>query len=187
MDPVAPPSAPASPPSTEDRFSHLYAEHGRDLFAYALRRVDDPEDAADVLSETFVVAWRRIEDVPAGREARLWLYGVARRIVANQRRGARRRRRLDEQLRGDLAETLAAAPEIGGELKSALERLEPADRELLRLTAWEELEPAEAAKALGITSVAARSRLHRARHRLRRELDRTDTPNETRLRPEEGR
>ena len=66
-------------------------EHGRDVLAYALRRAAGPEDAADVVAETFLIAWRRLSDIPAGAEARLWLYGVARHTLANQRRGERRR------------------------------------------------------------------------------------------------
>jgi RNA polymerase sigma factor (sigma-70 family) len=155
----------------EARFRHLYAEHGREILAYALRRVSDPEDAADVLAETFLVAWRRAEDVPPGEQARLWLYGVARRALANQRRGERRRERLGERLRADLAPALADPPELPGpDALAALGRLGPDDRELLRLSAWEELSPAELAKVLGISAVAARSRLHRARRRLRRAL-----------------
>jgi DNA-directed RNA polymerase specialized sigma24 family protein len=65
-------------------FGRLYREHGRAILAYALRRVGDPEDAADVVAETFLIAWRRLGDVPAGDRARLWLYAVARRVVANQ-------------------------------------------------------------------------------------------------------
>jgi RNA polymerase sigma-70 factor (ECF subfamily) len=69
------------------RFRRLFDDAERDLLAYALRRVDRPEDAADVVAETFLVAWRRLDDVPPGAQARLWLYGVARRQLANQRRG----------------------------------------------------------------------------------------------------
>jgi RNA polymerase sigma-70 factor (ECF subfamily) len=155
----------------EARFRRLYADHGREILAYALRRVSDPEDAADVVAETFLVAWRRAVDVPPGEQARLWLYGVARRTLANQRRGERRRERLTERLRADLAPALAEPPELpGSDVLAALERLGPDDREVLRLSTWEELSPSEAATVLGISAVAARSRLHRARRRLRRAL-----------------
>jgi DNA-directed RNA polymerase specialized sigma24 family protein len=90
----------------ETRFRRLYAEHGREVLAYALRRTADAEDAADIAAETFLVAWRRTGEVPAGAEARLWLYGVARRTLANQRRGERRRDRLAQRLRHDLAATI---------------------------------------------------------------------------------
>jgi RNA polymerase sigma-70 factor (ECF subfamily) len=157
----------------EVRFRRLYAEHGRAILAYALRRVSDPEDAADVVADTFLVAWRRSVEVPAGSGARLWLFGVARRTIANQRRGENRRTRLAERLRSDLAAAdLQTLPSEQGdeEVLSALARLDPADQEILRLTTWEELTPAQAGRVLGLSSVAARSRLHRARRRLRREL-----------------
>lgn len=157
----------------EIRFRQLYADHGRAILAYALRRVADPDDAADVLAETFLVAWRRCADVPGGDAARLWLFGVARNTLANQRRAEHRRTRLTERLRADLAaaDLLQAPPEHGDEAAlAALARLDPADREILRLTAWEELTPAQAGRVLGLSPVAARSRLHRARRRLRREL-----------------
>jgi len=155
-------------------FRRLHADHGRDILAYALRRVSDPEDAADIVAETFLVAWRRAADVPPGAEARLWLYGVARRALANQLRGERRRARLTERLRVELVEAMpgSAEYEVGdGRAEAALAQLDPRDREILRLTAWEELTPGEVAQVLGISSVAARSRLHRARLRLRRELE----------------
>ncbi len=157
----------------ETRFRRLYATYSRELLAFALRRVADPEDAADVLAETFLVAWRRGAEVPAGPAARAWLYGVARNVLANHQRGEHRRLRLAERLRSELA-GVAVDPFPHGrerELIAALAALAPEDREILTLTAWEDLSPREAARALGISAVAARSRLHRARRRLRRQLD----------------
>lgn len=156
---------------SELRFSHLYRDNARDLLGYALRRCADPDDAADVVAETFLVAWRRLPDVPLGGEARLWLYGTARRVLANQKRGARRRDRLTARLREQLREQLPVqrAREASA-IAEALAGLGEADRELLMLIGWEELAPAEAAKALGISPLAARTRLHRARRRLRARL-----------------
>ena len=165
--------------ASEERFERLYAAHGRAVLAYAVRRVPDAEDAADVVADTFLVAWRRLDGVPAGEEARLWLYGVARRVLANQQRSERRRGRLAERLRRELPAALDAdgptAPEIGGVL-AALGRLGPEDQEVLRLSGWEELTPGEIATVLGISGVAARSRLHRARHRLRAALQGAPAP-----------
>ncbi len=157
---------------TEVRFAQLYDEHGHDLLAYALRRTRNYEDAAEVLGETFLVAWRRGEAVPRGAEARLWLFGVARRVLANQRRGRRRASQLTERLKQELA---SAQPERlsdpnGGEALRALARLTEDDRELLLLVGWEELRPRDAARVLGISPLAARSRLHRARAHLRQVL-----------------
>lgn len=154
----------------EARFSNLYREHGREIMGYALRRTTAPEDAADALAETFLVAWRRLADVPAGGEARLWLFGTARRVLANQRRAERRRTRLAEALREALwqgADTLSAPDRERADLMRALAELDSADRELLMLIGWEELTPAEAARVLDISPLAARTRLHRARRRLR--------------------
>ena len=85
-----------APPGHQERFRHVYAEHFDRVLGYALRRVARPEDAADVVSETFLVAWRRLGDVPEEPRTRLWLYGVARRVLANQRRGDRRRTALGD-------------------------------------------------------------------------------------------
>jgi RNA polymerase sigma-70 factor (ECF subfamily) len=155
----------------EARFSNLYRSHVRELLGYALRRSADADDAADVVAETFLVAWRRLSDVPAGDQARLWLFGTARRVLANRDRGARRRDRLTERLRDELRRQLPAQqPREGSALLEALAELREADRELLTLIGWEELTPAEAAEALGISPLAARTRLHRARRRLRARL-----------------
>jgi RNA polymerase sigma-70 factor (ECF subfamily) len=155
----------------EARFSELYREHMRELLGYALRRCTDPDDAADVVAETFLAAWRRLADVPIGSDARLWLFGAARNVVANHDRSARRRDRLTERLRDELSRGLPAhrVPEAGPFLEALADLPEP-DRELLMLIGWEELTPTEAARALGITSPAARARLHRARRRLRARL-----------------
>ena len=98
----------------EARFERLYAEHGRAVLAYAVRRASNAHDAADVVAEVFLVAWRRLDDVPASDGARLWLYAVARRVLANQQRAESRRRRLAERLRRELPCALeAAAPSTG--------------------------------------------------------------------------
>ena len=104
----------------EDRFGRLYGEHGRALLAYALRRTSDAQDAADLVADVFLVAWRRLDDVPPGEGGRLWLYGVARHALANQQRSERRRVRLAERLYRELPAAVqsmpvpAPAPEAGG-------------------------------------------------------------------------
>jgi len=151
-------------------FSRLYREQGRAVLAYVLRRVEGPEDAADVVAETFLVAWRRLGEVPAGAEARLWLYAVARRVIANLQRTSRRRTRLGQRLAESLRTELATHPTPSAEAADVLRAmagLSDGDRELLLLVSWEELSPGEAAKVLEVSSLAARSRLHRARRRLR--------------------
>jgi RNA polymerase sigma-70 factor (ECF subfamily) len=168
-------SAPDGPPSSrEQRFEDLYQAHGRPLLAYALRRVHRPEDAADVVAETMLVAWRRLADVPPGVEAKLWLFGVARWVLANQRRGSRRRDRLGDRLRQDLRAQVGPdhAPTVVTSLavRTALAELSADDREVLQLTAWEGLDPQEIATMLGMPAATVRSRLHRARGRLRERL-----------------
>ena len=156
------------------RFGQLYRDQGQAILGYALRRVEDPEDAADVVAETFLVAWRRLDEVPNDARARLWLFGVARRVIANRHRAERRRTRLSERLAESLRTKLTTRPapaDEAAEVLRAMGGLGEDDRELLLLVSWEELSPGEAAKVLGISSLAARSRLHRARRRLRTLLE----------------
>jgi RNA polymerase sigma-70 factor (ECF subfamily) len=170
------------------RLADLHRDHARDILGYALRRTRDPEDAADVVAETFLVAWRRLAEVPLGDEARLWLYGTARHVLANQERGTRRRDRLTERLRDELRQQLPVQPaQEGSAFIEALARLGEADRELLMLIGWEELTPAEAAQTLGISPLAARTRLHRARRRLRAQLAKPRNSHSTEIEVEEAR
>jgi RNA polymerase sigma factor (sigma-70 family) len=155
---------------SQARFNRLYREHGRAVLAYALRRVAGPDDAADVVAETFLVTWRRFAEVPTGDGALLWLYAVAGRVIANQRRAERRRTRLGARLAESLRTEIATHPAPRGEAAEVLRAmgdLSPEDRELLMLVSWEGLAPAEAARVLGLSALATRSRLHRARRRLR--------------------
>ncbi|MEH1029046.1 RNA polymerase sigma factor [Micromonospora profundi] len=155
----------------EDRFRRVYAANFAPLLAYAVRRVEQPEDAADVVAETFLVAWRRSHQMPPDTEVRPWLYGVARRVLANHHRSGLRRGRLGDRLRQRLRAVIVADPgnEVPERLtvRAALARLSDQDRELLMLTFWEGLEPREAAEVLGISPAAVRTRLSRARGRLR--------------------
>jgi RNA polymerase sigma-70 factor (ECF subfamily) len=149
----------------ETAFRALWEAHAPDVQRYVLRRVPGSGvDAADVVSEVFLVAWRRCGDVPAGEQALPWLYGVARRVLANQRRSAARRLRLVDRL----ARVRPAGPVADhDELAEAMERLSEDDREVLRLWAWEQLTTDELAVALGCRTPAAASRLHRAKRKLR--------------------
>jgi RNA polymerase sigma-70 factor (ECF subfamily) len=159
------------------RFRDVYDMTYHRVLGYALRRAATREDAEDAVAETFLTAWRRLEEVPRGEEARLWLYGVARNALANQRRGERRRERLSTRLHADTIKAPLHRAEPDGQLGSAaaaFARLDADDRELLALVAWEELDPGEIATVLGCSRNAVRIRLHRARRRLTRELRRTD-------------
>jgi RNA polymerase sigma factor (sigma-70 family) len=166
-------------PSPLARFDALFTEHQRAVLAYAIRRTSTLHDAEDAAAETFAIAWRRLDQIPA--EATLpWLYGVARRVLANQRRSTSRRDRLATALgRGedDVATPIRVGDDLDAPAFRALATLSPADQEVLRLVAWEELGNQQIAEVLGITSNAVAIRLHRARQRLSAALDRFRGPN----------
>jgi DNA-directed RNA polymerase specialized sigma24 family protein len=151
------------------RFEAMYAEHHARVLGYVLRRTDSPDDAADVLAETFLVAWRRLDDMPSAEVSHLWLYGVARRVLANHHRGKRRRTKLADRVRDELAARLplVAPPGEGTPFAAAFRSLSDDDREVLALHGWEGLDAGEIARVLGFSRNAARIRLHRARLRLR--------------------
>lgn len=157
------------------RFQVLYEAHYGAVVAYARRRVPTPVDAQDVVADTFAIAWRRLPEVPEGDAALPWLYGVARRVLANQRRGDQRRVDLSARLRsqatvsGDV-ETLVVAGDERRTVLAALARLRPADQEILRLAVWEELPHREIAGVVGCSESSVAVRLHRARARLGREI-----------------
>lgn len=157
----------------EKAFRVLFDANHRAVLAYALRRTATAQDAADLLGDVMLVAWRRIEDVPAGDAGRLWLYGVARNVLANQRRGGRRRDRLIERLAADIDSAVNDPSESVADrlwVRAALSRLGDDDREVLTLTLWEGLAPSEVAVALRMPAATVRTRLHRARSRMRIEL-----------------
>jgi RNA polymerase sigma-70 factor (ECF subfamily) len=139
------------------RFEQIYSEHREAVRAYVRRRA--PEDVVDdVVSETFVVCLRKIDRVPD--EALPWLYAVARKTLANERR--RRARRAPAEV------FVASDPALAGDgaLVAAFASLGERDREVLRLIAWEGLSSAAAAAVLGCSNVACRVRYHRAKSRL---------------------
>jgi RNA polymerase sigma-70 factor (ECF subfamily) len=147
------------------RFEELVAQTYEPIQRY-LRRRTDPASADDVLGDVLLVLWRRLDDVPP--EAPLpWAYGVARGCLANNRRSAARQERVVVRL---ARAPRPAEPDEDGVLAEALDALPDADRELLRLWAWERLTPAELAQVLGITANAASIRLHRAKGKLRKLL-----------------
>lgn len=170
----APPTDPA-PVSAADLFEDAYRDCGTAVLGYALRRSSSREDALDVVAETFATAWRRRDDLPMDPvEVRPWLFGIARRCLANAARGTRRADRLGARLAASFDAGAVPDPSALHEhraenrrVRAALDQLAADDRELVTLIAWEGLGPAEAATVLGLTPGAARVRLHRARTRLR--------------------
>ncbi len=126
-----------------------------------------------MLSETLMVLWRRLDEVPQDNPLP-WSYGVARRLAANQRRSRKRHLQLVERLEHERSAPQATSASEDPELEAAIGRLGENDRELLRLWAWEGLEPREIATALGLTVNAATLRLSRARKKLATEMMRQD-------------
>jgi RNA polymerase sigma-70 factor (ECF subfamily) len=169
-----------------ERFVSLYERHASLVLAYARRRID-PAEAEDVLAETFLVAWRRRDDVPD--DALPWLYAVAGNVLRNRTRSERRRAALSTRLAAESARLAAEsaaqpppAPDDHGRLpadddapdprlRAALDRLRPLDREALLLTAWEGLTSERAARAAGCSRATFHVRLHRARKRLAQALE----------------
>lgn len=155
----------------EVKFRSAYEAHARTLLGYALRRTATPADAADVVAETMLTAWRRLDIVPVEPETILWLYGVARNVIANGDRTQRRQLRLTEKLRAQLDEVLEDLPmpdpALAAQVARAMEALTAVEREVLTLTATELLSPAEIAVVLNMKQNTVRTHLHRARKKLR--------------------
>lgn len=153
------------------RLTGALREASADLLAYLQRRVG-MDDAADLLGETMVVAWRRIADLPSDDErARMWLFGIARGTLLNHARGERRRWALADRIRGDRAPDAVAPPsDHGAEVRDAIDRLDPDLGELIRLVHWERFSLVDAAELLGIPASTARGRYQRAKEDLRSAL-----------------
>lgn len=161
--------------AVQRRFEAMYEMHAKSVLAYFLRRCDS-ETARDGTAEVFLIAWRRMDDVPEGDETLRWLYGTARNVLANQRRSQARRQRLLDRIRSnggpaDVPPDLAVVRrEEDREVHDALFRLGEDDRELLRLALWEELPRDELAAHLGCNRHAAAQRVYRATRRLAKEM-----------------
>jgi RNA polymerase sigma-70 factor, ECF subfamily len=157
-----------------ERFERLFRRHHSTVVAYVRRRAPLAV-VDDITDETFLVAWRRLDNVPA--EELPWLLSVASNVLATERRGAGRRfalgRRLHSHTRpSDLAwDPTVATETIDVRLAAAPGQLRPKELEALLLVAWEELNPQEAAIVLGESATAFRTRLHRARTRLQELLE----------------
>lgn len=164
----------------EDRRELLdgwFRAYANRVLAYLLHRTD-PQTAQDVLQEVFVTAFRKAEQVPQPPLG--WLFGTARRLLANKHRGHRRHDQLIARLLDDASKE--ADPDLA-EVKEAflqtLATLSPGDREVLTLTGWYDLTPREAAEALGTSAATYAVRLHRARKRLAAALDQAGYRGET--------
>lgn len=178
--PARPPTRGHEPPGDRRaRFEALYEATYVPILGYARRRTADPADANDVVAEVFTTAWRRFDDIPEGEEARLWLYGVARRVLSNHHRGRARRSRLTATLRADLPRLVRTSEPAVGEgpdgdaIAAAFARLRDEDRDLLLLVGVEALDRDQVSRVTGRSRADVRRRLHRARDRFARELARS--------------
>lgn len=172
------------------RFEAIYMEHRRAVLAYCLRR-SDPDTARDAMADTFLVMWRRLDEVPA--EPLGWLFATARRTLANARRASSRQSSLRDKMRGHAdvvhepgPEQQALRSEEHEAVQIALTRLSPSDQEILRLAAWDDLSTAELSAALDIPAARVSVRLHRAKRRLARAYAAVGAAAAVRVRPREG-
>jgi RNA polymerase sigma factor (sigma-70 family) len=171
-----------------DLFDAFYSEHLEDLQRFVARRVGDRERAADLTAEIFLAAIDSAHRYQPRGTPKSWLYGIARVVVADDRRRRGRERAREERLRGSalLDEEEAAridaridAAARSRRLYEAMDRLPEAERAVLELVAIDELTVAEAAAAVGVRAGTARVRLYRARRKLRTELEAGASPPNT--------
>jgi RNA polymerase sigma factor (sigma-70 family) len=157
---------------SEANFEDVWNQNYVDVYRYVLRRVGDQETANEICAETFLVAWRKLDTVPAVPKP--WLLGVARRVLANHWRGEGRRQALVAKLEADIPEPPEEEATRSPILAAAFNALSEMDREVLSLVVWEELRPGDAAKVLGINTARFSVRLYRAKERLRKRMQGAD-------------
>lgn len=164
----------------EARFNQLYDDHFDAVRRYVWRRA--PLSADDVAAETFLVAWRRLDDVPAN--ALPWLITVARSTLLNERRRSRRQTAVSDRLAAEPVPPPAETETVASDLiQVALAALSERDREVLLLAVWEDLDRDAIASAVGCSKTNVSVRLHRARRRFAEELERQSPGTCTPLRP----
>jgi RNA polymerase sigma-70 factor (ECF subfamily) len=152
----------------EARFESLFLSNRSGILGYFLRRMHSKPDAADLLAETFLIAWRKLDEIPAQDAGRLWLFGVARRLLANYHRHERVETTMAAKLRVQIAGQVEQhfgrdeAP-FDDVIASSLDSLRTEDREIIELSAWEHLTPSEIANVLRMKPGTVRVRLHRIR------------------------
>jgi RNA polymerase sigma-70 factor, ECF subfamily len=161
-------------PRGAETFSELYRRTHVDLLAFLLRRCSSAEDAADCLAETYLVAWKKRDQMPSGAETRPWLFGVARNVI---RRGHELRGRTAAAASALAAEversaTVCPAPDVAepDPVTEAIRELPELDREIITMLIWDDLAPREVAAVLGLTANVVRVRAHRARAKLKEAL-----------------
>lgn len=164
------------PPEATAEFRGALRGAADDLLGYFERRVSMRDDAADLLAETMLQAWRRSEAMPAEPDRRrMWLFTIAANVLANYRRSTRRRNALTERLRQHLAPPSEPDLAEANAVRDAVLRLPEAQRELVMLIHWDGFSIVETAEILGLNPSTARSRYSAARNVLRQALT-TATP-----------
>ena len=153
-----------------EEFTRLFNEHSRALQRFTLRRLNDFKSCEDVVADTFLIAWRRWDDLPERDHELQWLYGIAFRVLSNQRRSRDRRERLRTRLA--LERDPRTTTDDAGQLdvtvvRRALDRLRAKDRELLEFVYWEKLSYREIAEIVGVSENAVGIRISRAKLRLK--------------------
>lgn len=160
------------------RISAVVEGNSADLLAFFLRRVQPADDAADLLGEALLIIWRRVDAMPTDdREARMWMFGIARHLVTTHGRATRRRSALQDKLRAQLRPSAVAPDGDGVDVQALLTQLSEVDQEIIRLTYWDGFSQKEAALLLGMPEGTLRSRHHRARESLRRSLSDSGLPS----------
>jgi RNA polymerase sigma-70 factor (ECF subfamily) len=164
---------------SEDKFVDLYQQYRRHVYAYCRRRTGS-EHAEDATADTFLVAWRRLDDIPEGGSALAWLYGVAYRVLGHHWRSRSRHRELEKKL-SSLGVEAQPTPEVHvvnrhekSQVVQAAAMLRAKEVEILRLAVWEELRAAEIGIVLGLSVDAVRQRLSRAKRSLAIQYNRLD-------------
>lgn len=155
----------------DSEYSRLFEQHYDAIRRYVVRRVDGRDGVDDIVAEAFIVAWRRRDEIP--KEELPWLYGVCRNVLANHRRGERRRMRLWGKLAAERpvpGRSVADAYAERSAMSAGFAVLTEREREVLRLVAWEGLSGIEAAIVLGCTPAQVRVRFHRAKAALAQHL-----------------
>jgi RNA polymerase sigma factor (sigma-70 family) len=161
--------------TTDDKarpeFERLFRDTRTDLLAYLVRRSETVEDAAELLGETYLVAWRKLDAIPKGDRARMWLFGVARNLLLREAGRRRSQSALVEHLGRELRNLQPHEDDDRRDpLRVALATLSEGDREILTLNAWENLTPKQIAAVMGISPNIVRVRLHRVRTRVKQKL-----------------
>ena len=161
--------------AARERLRLALLANGPALLAYLERRVEIADDAADVLSETMLVAWRRVTALPAEPErARMWLFVIARNCLANHARSARRREALTASLKARMVasarQSTSNSDDDARSVRDAVDRLPVNQRELVALIHWDGFSIAEAAALTGTKPSTARTRYAVARATLKSAL-----------------